>query len=174
MKHSIKLLADVTASDVIASAAADLASPGDETTGEPKSRSRHQRWGGFLVKKGNQLYDFVKDKRHDQRLLGRVRRPLASLITKGKPIAGPGVAPPCSERRSGRPAQLEVTYKGHQTLYFVTDRKQGTDGPARASTSSAAPWWVLSPEGKETTMSSAPSTPRTCGLCPLRSGDRGT
>ena len=50
-----------------------------------------------------------------------------------------------TKRKDGK---FEVTYNGHPLYYFVTDRKPGqTTG--QGINQFGAPWWVISPAGKE-------------------------
>ena len=70
------------------------------------------------------------------------------LITKVKPVAGLGVRASLLGTTKRKDGKLEVTYNGHPLYYFVSDRKPGqTTG--QALNQFGAPWWVLSPAGKE-------------------------
>jgi predicted lipoprotein with Yx(FWY)xxD motif len=149
MKHSIKLLAAVAASAVIASAAAAVTLAGDATTGRTKVAIAKSPLGRILVdSKGITLYDFVKDKGTTSVCYGACAALWPPFITKGKPIAGPGVRASLLGTTKRKDGKLEVTYKGHPLYYFVTDRKPGqTTG--QGVDQFGGPWWVLSPAGKE-------------------------
>lgn len=70
------------------------------------------------------------------------------FTTKGKAIAGRGVRASLLGTTKRRDGTLEVTYSGHPLYYYVTDRKPGqTTG--QGLDQFGAPWWVLSPSGKE-------------------------
>jgi predicted lipoprotein with Yx(FWY)xxD motif len=149
MKHPIKVLAALTASAVIASAAAAVALAGHATTGRTKVAIAKSPLGRILVdSKGITLYDFVKDKGTTSVCYGACAALWPPLITKGKPIAGTGVRASLLGTTKRKDGKLEVTYKGHPLYYFVTDRKPGqTTG--QGVDQFGGPWWVLSPAGKE-------------------------
>jgi len=70
------------------------------------------------------------------------------LVTKGKPIAGPGVRASLLGTTKRNDGKLEVTYKGHPLYYWAGDHKPGqTTG--QGLNQFGGPWWVLSPAGKE-------------------------
>ena len=70
------------------------------------------------------------------------------LLTKAKPIAGPGVRASLLGTTKRADGKLEVTYGGRPLYYFVSDHKPGqTTG--QGLNQSGAPWWVISATGKE-------------------------
>jgi len=105
--------------------------------------------GRILVdSKGITLYDFVKDKGATSVCYGACAALWPPLLTKGKPVAGPGVRASLLGTTKRKDGKLEVTYNGHPLYYFVTDRKPGqTTG--QGVNQFGGPWWVLSPAGKE-------------------------
>ena len=105
--------------------------------------------GKILVdSKGITLYDFVKDKGTTSVCYGACAALWPPLLTKGKPVAGPGVRASLLGTTKRKDGKLEVTYSGHPLYYFVTDRKPGqTTG--QGVNQFGGPWWVLSPAGKE-------------------------
>ena len=150
MKPWIQLLTAFSAVAVVASVAAALAlAGGTKSTGGAKVAIAKTRLGRILVdSKGITLYDFVKDKGTTSACYGACAALWPPLITKGKPVAGPGVRaslPGTTKRKDGK---IEVTYGGRPLYYFVTDKKPGqTTG--QGINQFGAPWWVLSPAGKE-------------------------
>lgn len=105
--------------------------------------------GRILVDgRGRTLYLFEKDKRMVSTCYGACASIWPPFTTKGKPRAGHGVLASklaTTRRKDGR---LEVTYNHHPLYYYVADRKPGqTTG--QGLNQFGAPWWVLSPAGKE-------------------------
>jgi predicted lipoprotein with Yx(FWY)xxD motif len=150
MKNWIKLLTALAASAIVASTAAALARAGGSgATGGAKVGVATSRLGRILVdSKGITLYDFVEDKGTSSVCYGACAALWPPLVTKGKPIAGPGVRASLLGTTRRKDGKLEVTYKGHPLYYFVTDRKRGqTTG--QGVDQFGGPWWVLSPAGKE-------------------------
>ena len=149
MKHWIKLLTALAASAVVASIAAALALAGGTSTGRTTVAVAKSPLGNILVdSKGITLYDFVKDKGTASTCYGACAALWPPLTTKGKPIAGHGVRATLLGTTKRKDGKLEVTYNGHPLYYFVTDRKPGqTTG--QGVNQFGAPWWVLSPTGKE-------------------------
>ena len=70
------------------------------------------------------------------------------MTTKGKPAAGPGVRASLLGTTKRTDGKLEVTYNGHPLYYFVSDRSPG-QATGQGLNQFGAPWWVLSPAGKE-------------------------
>jgi predicted lipoprotein with Yx(FWY)xxD motif len=149
MNYGIKLLSAFATSAVIASTAAALAPAGVTKTSGARVVVAKSRLGRILVdSKGITLYDFVQDKGTTSTCYGACAALWPPLITKGKPIAGPGVRASLLGTTKRKDGKLEVTYNGHPLYYFVTDRKPGqTTG--QGISQFGAPWWVLSPAGKE-------------------------
>ncbi len=109
----------------------------------------HTPLGRILVdSKGITLYDFPKDKGTTSSCYGACAALWPPLTTKGKPIAGRGVRASLLGTTKRKDGKLEVTYNHHPLYYFVSDRKPGqTTG--QGLNQFGAPWWVLSPAGKE-------------------------
>ena len=150
MKHWIQLLTALAAATVVAATAAALALAGGRTTsGGTAVKIAKTKLGPILVdSKGITLYDFVKDKGTASACYGACAALWPPLTTKGKPIAGHGVRASLLGTTKRKDGKLEVTYNGHPLYYFVTDRKPGqTTG--QGVNQFGAPWWVLSPAGKE-------------------------
>ena len=105
--------------------------------------------GPILVdSRGRTLYDFPPDKAGMSSCYGACAALWPPVLTTGKPLAGPGVRASLLGTTKRKDGKLEVTYKGHPLYYFVTDRKPGqTTG--QGVNQFGAPWWVLSPAGKE-------------------------
>jgi predicted lipoprotein with Yx(FWY)xxD motif len=144
----IKLLTALGAAAVISSTAAALALAGGASTGA-KVAVRTSSLGRIIVdSKGITLYDFAKDKGTTSACYGACAALWPPLISKGRPIAGQGVHASLLGTTKRKDGKLEVTYGGHPLYYFVSDRKPGqTTG--QGLNQFGAPWWVLSPAGKE-------------------------
>ena len=150
MKHWIQLLTAFAAVAVVASVAAAFAlAGGTKSTGGAKVAIAKTRLGRILVdSKGITLYDFVKDKGTTSACYGACAALWPPLITKGKPVAGPGVRASLLGTTKRKDGKLEVTYGGRPLYYFVSDKKPGqTTG--QGINQFGAPWWVLSAAGKE-------------------------
>jgi predicted lipoprotein with Yx(FWY)xxD motif len=150
MKHWIQLLTAFAAVAIVASVAAAFAlAGGRQSTGGAKVAVAKSRLGRILVdSKGITLYDFVKDKGTTSACYGACAALWPPLITKGKPVAGPGVRASLLGTTKRKDGKLEVTYAGRPLYYFVTDKKPGqTTG--QGVDQFGGPWWVLSPAGKE-------------------------
>jgi len=144
----IKLLTALGAAAVVSSTAAALALAGGAATGA-KIAVRTSSLGRILVdSKGITLYDFAKDKGAISACYGACAALWPPLISKGRPIAGQGAHASLLGTTKRKDGKLEVTYGGHPLYYFVSDRKPGqTTG--QGLNQFGAPWWVLSPAGKE-------------------------
>jgi predicted lipoprotein with Yx(FWY)xxD motif len=138
----------LAAAAAVASFAAALALAAGTKTGATVALAKSE-YGRILVDgKGLTLYDFVQDKGPTSTCYGACASLWPPLITKGRPIAGPGVRASLLGTTKRKDGKLEVTYNGHPLYYFVTDRKPGqTTG--QGVDQFGAPWWVLSPAGKE-------------------------
>jgi predicted lipoprotein with Yx(FWY)xxD motif len=149
MKHWIKPLTAFAAVSVVASVAAAFALAGGAQATGAKVVVAKSRLGRILVdSKGITLYDFVKDKGTTSACYGACAALWPPLITKGKPVAGPGVRASLLGTTKRKDGKLEVTYAGHPLYYFVTDKKPGqTTG--QGVNQFGGPWWVLSAAGKE-------------------------
>jgi len=149
MKHWIKLLTAFATSAVVASTAAAFALAGGAASGGTKVVIAKSQIGRILVDgKGITLYDFVKDKGTTSVCYGACAALWPPLLTKGKPVAGPGVRASLLGTTKRKDGKLEVTYNGHPLYYFVTDRRPGqTTG--QGVNQFGGPWWVLTPAGKE-------------------------
>jgi predicted lipoprotein with Yx(FWY)xxD motif len=118
-------------------------------SGPAKVQIRQTRLGRILVDAGGRtLYDFPPDKRGASTCYGACAALWPPLLTSGKPIAGPGARQSLLGTTRRKDGKFEVTYNKHPLYYFVSDRKPGqTTG--QGLNQFGAPWWVLSPAGKE-------------------------
>jgi predicted lipoprotein with Yx(FWY)xxD motif len=148
MKHWKKLLATLAACGIVAALGSALALAGTAATGTKVDLAK-SRFGRILVdSRGITLYDFALDKHGASACYGACAALWPPLVTKGKPIAGPGVRASLLGTTKRKDGKLEVTYGGHPLYYFVTDRHSGqTTG--QAVNQFGAPWWVISAAGKE-------------------------
>src|SRR5216117_3096977 len=149
MKHSIKLLTALAGAALVAATAATLALASGTKSGSARLNIAKSPLGRILVdSKGTTLYDFPPDKGTTSVCYGACAALWPPLITKGKPLAGPGVRTSLLGTTKRKDGKLEVTYNGHPLYYFVSDRKPGqTTG--QGVNQFGGPWWVLSPAGKE-------------------------
>ncbi len=149
MQHWIKLLTALAVSATVAVIAAALALATGTTSRGATVKIAHTPLGRILVdSKGITLYDFPKDKGTTSSCYGACAALWPPLTTKGKPIAGRGVRASLLGTTKRKDGKLEVTYNHHPLYYFVSDRKPGqTTG--QGLNQFGAPWWVLSPAGKE-------------------------
>ena len=147
--YRMKVFVALAVAAAFASVAVAAALAGTAATGT-KVVIAKSRLGSILVdSKGITLYDFVLDKgKPKSTCYGACAALWPPLLTKGKPVAGHGVRASLLGTTKRKDGKLEVTYKGHPLYYFVTDRKPGqTTG--QGVNQFGAPWWVLSPAGKE-------------------------
>jgi predicted lipoprotein with Yx(FWY)xxD motif len=135
---------------VVVGAAVTLAAPAAaSSSGGTTVKVAKSRLGSILVdSRGITLYDFPPDKRGASTCYAACAALWPPLLTKGKPTAGPGARASLLGTTKRKDGKLEVTYNGHPLYYFVSDRKPGqTTG--QGLNQFGAPWWVLSPSGKE-------------------------
>jgi predicted lipoprotein with Yx(FWY)xxD motif len=107
------------------------------------------RFGRILVDEhGRTLYDFPPDKGTTSVCYGACAALWPPLTTQAKPHAGPGVHQSLLGTTRRKDGTLEVTYGGHPLYYYVADRKRGQFS-GQGLDQFGAPWWVISPAGKE-------------------------
>jgi predicted lipoprotein with Yx(FWY)xxD motif len=149
MRYRIKLLVTFAATAAFASIAAAVALATGTSTGGATVKIASSPLGRILVdSKGITLYDFPPDKTGASTCYGACAALWPPLITTAKPHAGAGVRASLLGTTKRSDGKLEVTYNGHPLYYFVTDRKPGqTTG--QGVNQFGAPWWVISPAGKE-------------------------
>jgi predicted lipoprotein with Yx(FWY)xxD motif len=147
--HSIKLLAAVAASLMVAATVVAIAVAGVAATGGAKVAIARSSLGKILVdSKGKTLYDFPPDKGTTSVCYGACAALWPPFTTSGKPVAGPGVRQSLLGTTRRKDGKLEVTYNRHPLYYYVADRKAGqTTG--QGLNQFGGPWWVISPAGKE-------------------------
>jgi len=149
MKHWIKLAVAMIAAAAFASIASTYASAQGATAGGTNVKVAKSRLGRILVdSRGITLYDFVADKHGRSSCYGACATYWPPLLTKGKPHAGTGVRASLLGTTKRKDGKLELVYNHHPLYYFVGDRKPGqTTG--QGLNQFGAPWWALSPAGKE-------------------------
>jgi predicted lipoprotein with Yx(FWY)xxD motif len=149
MKQWVKRAAAALTALIAAGVAASFALAAAENQTGAKLRIAKTPLGRILVDgRGITLYDFPPDKGTTSVCYGACAALWPPLITKGKPIAGPGVRASLLGTTKRKDGKLEVTYNGHPLYFFVTDRKPGqTTGQGLVQF--GGPWWVLTPAGKE-------------------------
>lgn len=148
MNRWFKAAAALAAAAVVVSIATAFASSGTQSGGVKVSIAKSPLGHILVDSKGITLYDFVKDKGTTSVCYGACAALWPPLVTKGKPVAGPGVKASLLGTTKRKDGKLEVTYGGHPLYYFVTDRHPGqTTG--QGVNQFGGPWWVLSAAGKE-------------------------
>ena len=149
MKRWTKLFVALVASAAFASFLAAVAVASDTKAGGVRVAVAKSPLGRILVdSRGITLYDFPKDRGTTSSCYGACAALWPPLTTKGKPVAGPGVRASLLGTTKRTDGKLEVTYNGHPLYYFVSDRSPG-QATGQGLNQFGAPWWVLSPAGKE-------------------------
>jgi len=140
----IRALGVLALAGAVAAPAAASATTGGTTVKVAKSKL-----GAILVdSRGMTLYDFPPDKAGKSTCYGACAALWPPLLTKGRPLAGAGARAALLGTTKRKDGKLEVTYNGHPLYTFVSDQKPGqTTG--QGVNQFGAPWWVLSPAGKE-------------------------
>jgi len=131
--------------------AAPKASPNAGTSGggAPLDVTADPRLGKIIVDaKGRTLYDFVLDKGTTSACYGACASLWPPYTTNGTPIAGAGVSESLIGTTKRRDGSTEVTYAGHPLYYFAPDTQRGQI-TGQALDQFGAPWYVLSPAGRE-------------------------
>lgn len=148
MKPWLKSLTALAGSALVAATAAPLALAGG-SPGATRIHTAKSPLGRIVVdSKGITLYDFPPDKGTTSVCYGACAALWPPLLTHGKPVAGPGVRASLLGTTKRKDGKQQVTYGGHPLYYFVSDRKPGqTTG--QGVNQFGAPWWVISPAGKE-------------------------
>ena len=105
---------------------------------------------------GKTLYLWQKDSGTKSACSGGCAAAWPPLRASGKPTAGSGAKASLlgtTPRSDGKP---QVTYDGHPLYLYQGDSKPG-DTTGQGSTGFGAPWYVLSPTGKDITTASTGS-----------------
>jgi predicted lipoprotein with Yx(FWY)xxD motif len=149
MKHMLRAAIGLVAAMTGAAIAASFALAGGAASTGAVVKTASTPLGRILVdSRGITLYDFPPDKAGASTCYGACAALWPPLLTTGKPIAGHGVKASLLGTTKRSDGKLEVTYNSHPLYYFVTDRKPGqTTG--QGLNQFGAPWWVISPAGKE-------------------------
>ena len=149
MKHWIKLAVAMIAAAAFTSIAATYAFAHGAATRGTTVRVAKSRLGRILVdSRGITLYDFVADKHGRSSCYGACEAYWPPLLTKAKPHAGTGVRASLLGTTKRKDGKLEVTYNHHPLYYFIGDRKP-VQATGQGLNQFGAPWWALSPAGKE-------------------------
>ena len=149
MKRWTRMFVALAASAAFASLVAAVAVASDTKAGGARVVVAKSPLGRILVdSRGITLYDFPKDRGTTSSCYGACAALWPPLTTKGKPVAGPGVRASLLGTTKRTDGKLEVTYNGHPLYYFVSDRRPG-QATGQGLNQFGAPWWVLSPAGKE-------------------------
>ena len=111
---------------LIALAAAALAAARDPAKGATESgarlKVRSTSYGKAVFGPSRKvLYVFGADKGGKSHCYGACARAWPPLVTRGKPIAGPGVKATLLGTTRRRNGKLQVTYNGHPLYYYVDD-----------------------------------------------------
>ena len=103
---------------------------------------------------GRTLYLFAKDSGTKSTCSGECASAWPPLRTSSKPTAGGGAKASLLGTTSRSDGQPQVTYAGHPLYGYQGDGKTG-DTTGQGSTGFGAPWYVLSPAGKQITKASS-------------------
>jgi predicted lipoprotein with Yx(FWY)xxD motif len=98
--------------------------------------------------KGRTLYDFVIDKGTTSACNGACASLWPPYLTTGAPKAGAGASAALLGTTKRRDGTTEVTYGGHPLYYYAPDRQRGQI-TGQALDQFGAPWYVLTPAGRE-------------------------
>ena len=149
MKHWMKLAVAMIAAAAFTSIAATYAFAHGTAARGTTVRVAKSRLGRILVdSRGVTLYDFVADKHGRSSCYGACEAYWPPLLTKAKPHAGTGVRASLLGTTKRKDGKLEVTYNRHPLYYFIGDRKP-VQATGQGLNQFGAPWWALSPAGKE-------------------------
>jgi predicted lipoprotein with Yx(FWY)xxD motif len=149
MRYSIKLFGAFVASATVAAVAAALALAGATNVGGATVMIAKTPLGRILVdSKGRTLYDFPPDKGGMSSCYGACAALWPPLTITGTPHAGAGVRAALLGITKRSDGKLQVTYNRHPLYSFVSDTKPG-QATGQGVNQFGAPWWVLSPAGKE-------------------------
>jgi predicted lipoprotein with Yx(FWY)xxD motif len=122
---------------------------GKTSGGAPVSVDANAKLGKILVDgSGRTLYDFPIDKGTTSVCYGACASLWPPYLTKGTPKAGPGAKTALIGTAKRRDGTTEVTYAGHPLYYYAPDRSRGQI-TGQALDQFGAPWYVLTPAGKE-------------------------
>jgi predicted lipoprotein with Yx(FWY)xxD motif len=92
------------------------------------------------------LYMFRADHGTTSACYGQCAKYWPPLVTKGKPVAGPGVKASLLGTIKRKDGKLQVTYKKHPLYTYIVDKKPGqTTG--EGSKLFGAGWYALTPTG---------------------------
>jgi len=94
------------------------------------------------------LYLFEKDKRGRSACAGTCATYWPPVLTKGTPVAGPGVERSLLGVTRRADGTAQVTYAGHPLYRYVLDRKPGQTAGQDLHDFGAG-WYVVSPAGKK-------------------------
>jgi predicted lipoprotein with Yx(FWY)xxD motif len=110
---------------------------------------RNTSLGRIVVdSKGRTLYLFEKDKNRRSACNGQCATYWPPLLSRGKPLAGPGIKRSLLGTTRRKNGTEQVTYAGHPLYRYVGDSSPGqTTG--EGSQGFGAAWDVVSPAGKQ-------------------------
>ena len=161
----LSLLSAAVVLPIVALVAAGCGSSGGTSTATAKADGHSSATvsvantglGKILVDStGKTLYLWQKDSGTKSACSGGCAAAWPPLRASGKPTAGSGAKASLlgtTPRSDGKP---QVTYDGHPLYLYQGDSKPG-DTTGQGSTGFGAPWYVLSPTGKDITTASTGS-----------------
>jgi len=128
---------------------APKASPGKAAGGAPVDVIVNPKLGKIVVDaKGRTLYDFAIDKGTTSVCYGACASLWPPYLTKGAPKPGAGASASLLGTTKRRDGTTEVTYGGHPLYYYAPDRTRGQI-TGQALDQFGAPWYALTPAGRE-------------------------
>jgi predicted lipoprotein with Yx(FWY)xxD motif len=117
--------------------------------GAPVDVTTDPKLGKIIVDaKGRTLYDFVIDKGTMSVCYGACASLWPPYTTNAKPVAGSGVSAALIGTTKRKDGSTEVTYGGHPLYYYAPDQQRGQI-TGQALNQFGAPWYALSPNGRE-------------------------
>src|SRR5262245_42823768 len=108
---------------VVAAAAVAVAATAQARSSSVRLTVKSTKYGKAVFgPSGKVLYVFGPDRRSKSHCYGACAAAWPPLLTKGKPVAGPGVKPRLLGTTRRRNGTLQVTYNHHPLYYYSADK----------------------------------------------------
>ncbi len=146
-------------------AASGAAAPAAGASGPATVSTKTTKLGTILVDaKGMTLYLWVADTATKSVCSGQCAKFWPPLLTKGAPTASGGTQAGQLGTSARDDGTTQVTYAGHPLYTFLEDKAPGDD-LGQGSDGFGAKWWVLAPDGKaiSSTTAAAPASSAAAG-----------
>ena len=150
---SAALVLAITAAGVAAAPAGATKHAATVAKAGAKVTVRSSRYGKVLFDgRGYALYLFTADRTTRSTCYGGCAKAWPPFLTKGEPVAGPGVHAGLFGTTRRRDGSLQVTYAGHPLYYYKGDGKDKGDGKGQTKCQNVSNfgglWLVVTPIGK--------------------------